>query len=376
MKKVLILLIATILIFSLVLSSCQKKESIKIGYAGTLSGLNADLSVFGRNGALMAVEMVNEAGGINGRRLELIVKDDKNDKNVALQVDKEFYKEGVTAIIGHMTSGMAELTVPFINENKILMISPTISADSLSSKDDYFFRMIPSNKQQAIGISEAMLQKNLRKAAIIYDNSNQSFAEALKNTFKEDYVMQGGEMVLEKSFNPITVDYKDISNDLIESGADGVFIIAAADNAVMICQNFYKRGVKMNVFLPSWAMTNDLLSHGGKSVEDAILVNFYDNESKKLEYKAFEADFLSKYGTKPSFSAQFSYEAVMVLAEVMSNSDELNSESLKQEIINSKVFNGLQGILFFDETGDISRTKYLYKVRDGKFILLKKGDSI
>ena len=372
MKKILFLLIAAILIFSLTFSSCQKKESIKIGYTGTLSGLNSDVGISGRNGALMAVNKINKAGGINGRTLELIIKDDKNDNKKALQVDNEFYTEGVTAIIGHMTSGMADVTVPFINEHKILMISPTIAADYLSNRDDYFLRMIPSNKEQATAVSKAMFLKNVNRVAIIYDNYNSSFTEGLKNKFKENYATHVGKIVLEKSFNPNSVNYREISNELIESGANGVFIIAASDNAVMISQNLYKQRARIKVFLPSWAMTNDLLNHGGKSVEEAILVNFYDNESKSSEYVEFEKNFLPQYGTKPNFSAQFSYEAVTILAEAIKNSEETNSEALKRYIIKKQLFNGLQEMLSFNATGDMSRTKYLYQVRDGKFILMSE----
>jgi len=373
MKKYLFLLIAATLIILLSLCSCQDKESIKIGYTGTLSGVNSDLGISGRNGALLAVKKINETGGINGRSLDLITKDDKNDKKIALQVDNELYIEGVTAIIGHMTSGMAELTVPFINEHEILMISPTIATDSLSNIDDYFLRMIPSNKEQAFAISKAMLLENVSNAAIIYDNSNSSFTEGLKNKFKEDYAVHGGTVVLEEPFNPAKVDFREISNKITESGANGVFIIAAADNVVMISQNLYKRGEKVKIFLPSWAMTNDLLEHGGKSVEEEIIVNFYDNDSKSSEFEEFEKDFLSEYGREPNFSAQFSYEAVTVLAEAMRNSGKINAETIKQYIIKREAFDGLQGILWFNETGDMSRTKYLYIVKDGEFIVMDNG---
>ncbi|MGM0427217.1 MAG: ABC transporter substrate-binding protein, partial [Thermodesulfobacteriota bacterium] len=85
----------------------REKEPIKLGFSGCLTGRLSDLGTSGRNGAILAVEQVNEAGGINGRPVELIVRDDRQNKAEALRVDQELMAEGVVAIIGHMTSTMS-----------------------------------------------------------------------------------------------------------------------------------------------------------------------------------------------------------------------------------------------------------------------------
>jgi len=373
MKRSLLLVSVAILTGVFVFSSCQKNETIKIGYSGTLSGLNSDLGISGRNGAFMAVEKINATGGINGKMLEIIIKDDKNDSKRALQVDQEFYEAGVIAIVGHMTSSMADLTVPYINEKKLLMLSPTIAAEALSNKDDYFFRMIPSNLEQAIEISKAMHMENVSKAAIIFDASNLTFTQGLKKQFKDIYLKEGNMIVLEKAFSPAEVDYMEMSKEILNSGAEGVFIIGGSNSVAMLSQNFYKQGGKVKIFLPSWAMTTDLLNHGGKSMEEACLVNFYDNESQDPNYQNFKKDYVRNFGLEPGFSAQFSYEAVMVLAAAMNNLDDYSSDSLKKYMIQEESFQGLQGKISFNDFGDVDREKYIFKVKDGKFVIISKG---
>ena len=120
------------------ITTCAPDKPILLGFVGGLSGRVADLGISGRNGATLAVENINSTGGVNGRKVKLVVMDDKQDGEVAKQVVKELIDQGVAAIIGHMTSSMSMQTVPIVNEKKVIMMSPTTTTTYLSGKDDYF----------------------------------------------------------------------------------------------------------------------------------------------------------------------------------------------------------------------------------------------
>jgi len=184
MRKILSLMIVLSLVFPY-LAGCEKTNT-KIGYAGCLTGTNSELGVSGMYGALLAIEEINQSGGVKGKNLELVIKDDEDDIEKALKVDKELHKEGCIAIIGHMTSDMAELTVPYINENKILMISPTIAKASLSNIDDNFFRLIPSTEEQAKRIALEIRRQGINKVQILYSNQNSTFANCINYFLLED----------------------------------------------------------------------------------------------------------------------------------------------------------------------------------------------
>ncbi|MFT5730449.1 MAG: ABC-type branched-subunit amino acid transport system substrate-binding protein [Desulforhopalus sp.] len=83
----------------MILAGCEKKENLKIGFVGDLTGSMSDLGINGRNGVLIAVEERNAAGGIDGQIIELITKDDKHEVEQALKVDQELFREGVVAIL-------------------------------------------------------------------------------------------------------------------------------------------------------------------------------------------------------------------------------------------------------------------------------------
>jgi len=118
-----------------------KSDPIRIGFVGGSSGRVADLGISGRDGAILAVEQQNLAGGINGREIRLIIRDDQHNPETAAKVDNELIDEGVLAIIGHMTSDMSMVGVKVANERGVLMLSPTTATDELSGMDDNFFRI-------------------------------------------------------------------------------------------------------------------------------------------------------------------------------------------------------------------------------------------
>ncbi len=366
MKKTYFLMIAMILSF-LFFAGCEK-SSIKIGYVGGLTGTNSELGVSGMYGAQLAVEAINHSGGINGRMLELIVKDDKDDKEVALQVDQQLVEEGCLALVGHMTSNMAELTVPYIDENKVLMISPTIAAGSLSGMDDYFLRLIPTTEDQAKRIAMEIKKLDLKDILIFYSNGNLLFAQSLSGYMVEHL---GDSDIQVKMMESIKIedhsDYKEIAENIDKTEAEGLVIIASADIVSNLGQELYLLKNQKNIFLPAWSMTNDLLRRGGAAVEGFYGVSFIDYRSEAEAYTEFKDLYQKKYGEQPTFSSILSYESVMVLADALKTAGDFDAESLKDTILKQVAFQGLQSKIMIDSFGDTQRDIFLYQIKNNEF---------
>ena len=117
-------------------AGCSPPEPIRLGFIGGISGRVADLGIAGRNGAALAIEMRNKSGGINGRPVELIVEDDKQDPEIAKRGISRLIGNKVHAIIGPMTSTMAMASLPLINEARMTMISPTVTSSKPAFRAD------------------------------------------------------------------------------------------------------------------------------------------------------------------------------------------------------------------------------------------------
>jgi branched-chain amino acid transport system substrate-binding protein len=360
-----------LMMLMITLMGCENKTSIKVGFAGCLSGRLSDLGTAGRNGLMLAVEQVNEAGGINGRPVDLIIKDDKHDPDVAIQVDKELIEEGVVAIIGHMTSAMSVAAVPLINKEKMLMISPTTSTNELTGIDDYFLRICPESKTQTDQLaSHAFNIMNLRKMAGVYDLSNRAFAEGLYKNFTSEFKKMGGTVVFTKTFTSgEEVSYLDLAKTLLASDPEGLFMIAGALDTAMICQQVRKFGSELPIISSAWAFTPDLIQHGGSAVEGLIFSESFYKESKHENYLKFKTQFSERFGKEPGFAETFSYEATQVLVTALLKIN--NVKQLKDTILKQQIFSGLQGDIRIDQYGDAKRKRFLITVKDGQFITME-----
>jgi branched-chain amino acid transport system substrate-binding protein len=360
-----------ILILSILLSvstGCEKEENpIKVGFVGGLTGRLSDLGTAGRNGVILAVEEINGKGGIHGRPVELIVKDDQQNPETALRVDRELVDEGVVAIIGHMTSTMSMVAIPFVNEKQIVMISPTTSTNKVTGIDDYFIRMMPPNKSETDHLAhQAFNVMGLRKMAVIYDLSNQAYTEGFFRNFKEGFEGLGGKINHVETFTSgKNMDFVKSADALLEANPDGVLIVTGAPDAAMISQRIRMTGAKLPIFSCGWAMTADLLHDGGPAVEGLLFSQLFNRKSQQKAYLEFRKRFKKRFGETPNFAAAHGYEAAFVLFKALSKS--ADRKTLKATILQQDIFEGLQGDFKMDQYGDPQRKRFLITVEKGQF---------
>lgn len=344
------------------------KNPYRIGFVGGLTGRSSDLGIQGRNGVMLAVEEINEQGGINGRPLQLITKDDRQDPQTALKVDQELIDEGAIAIIGHMTSAMTEAALPLFNERKIPMISPTTSGNNLKGIDDYFLRVINPNIHLInLGANYAFENMKLRKVAAVYDLSNRAYSEEFVANFKSEFERLGGKVVSMDTFTTgHDVSFKNLAAEILKTNPDGIVIVAGAVDTAMICQHVRMTGSKIPIFMSGWAQTPDLLRHGGPAVEGTIGTMYQNLDSTAKPYVAFKERFQARFGSDgPTFAAIFGYEAVMVLKESLSRNPD--PKQLKETILKQKTFPGLQGAFEIDSYGDAKRQAYIVVIHNNRF---------
>lgn len=252
MKKLTIILSIILLIIILVVLFYNRKKDIKIGFSASLTGIHSSLGLGVRDGINLALEQINSSGGINGRKIKLIVKDDKNNTDIAIKNSLELIEKGVKVIIGNVTSGMTEPVIPIINENNMLLISPTVSSNNLIGKDDNFISVHPPNKQeQASLVNYVINETNIRKIAILYDLSNEGFTIDWKNYFKNRFTENGGIITKEISYNSNddNFNYIEHTEKVLDSNSEGILLITNDIDAAIFCQQIRKVDKNVQFFL-------------------------------------------------------------------------------------------------------------------------------
>jgi len=381
------------------LFSCKKLDVVKVGFSASLTGFNSELGVSGLYGAQVAVDTINSNGGILNKQIELIVLDDKSSPEQALENDHILADSGCDIVVGHMTSDLAKTVIPFfndqkkllisptmalaslegiddflINDQKKLLISPTMALASLEGIDDFLIRLIPSTDAQASMIAQGIEAIGAYDLLIVSSSYNKVFAESLSKRLAVELDNTKTSVAFYPSFDFRSTEQAEQAIEHIASSKpDCIVLICAADDAARFAQMMRISDVKAAVFLPAWAMTSDLLQHGGESVEGFYGVNYIDYASNTPQYLEFRGKFFVKFGSEPNFASILTYESIMLLAQAMEQALSTDAVVIKNQIITTGSFNGLQSELVINKFGDITRPTYLYQILGGSYVKLEEG---
>jgi len=370
----LIVLSCLLATFTLFLNGCKKADPdpIRIGFVAGMTGRMAPVSIPARDGALLAIKQVNEAGGIDGRKLELIIYDDKQDRDVARAAVRSLISEGVPVIIGPLTSTMAVEMVPIVNRSKTLLISPTASTTSLSRQDDNFLRLRP----QCVTVVRKLVnyivdQRHLKKIGILLDVGNSAYTEDWQRCFSRYLEEKDGEVVSAVSF--VSGDdhlFGALAGKILKSQPEGILVLANPLDTAIFSQQLAKKGVQIPLFTSEWSMTRDLLTSGGRSVEGITLFHVFNEASKKKKYLEFKDEYRAYFGQEPSFPVIHGFDTMQVVIAGLKRGARTGPE-LKKVLLQTKEFDALQTVLRFDPYGDIERDLFLTVVKDGEFVVVE-----
>jgi branched-chain amino acid transport system substrate-binding protein len=354
------------------LAGCVGKGTIHVGFAAQLTGVQAELGIQERNGALLAVDDINKTGGVGGHPLELIVQDDLGTPEGARAADRKLIDAGVVAIIGHATSAQTIAGLDVTNPAHIVMLSPTATTPELSGLDDYFFRVSYSLVERAHAFAQHVaLDRKIAHVAVIFDTDNVSYSRPFLEAFSSKYQLLGDSMVAQVDFSSKKKpDFAFLVAGLRAANPDGLLIIASDVDAAFIAQQTRLLGWSVPLFTTSWAQTETLITAGGQGVEgmEVELVNTLSNPTK--EYLDFKKRYQDRYGQEPAFGASVSFEAVQVLAAALQMTAG-KAEGLPLALVNIKGFKGLSDTISFDKYGDVVRPFYLGVIRDSKYVDLE-----
>jgi branched-chain amino acid transport system substrate-binding protein len=357
----------TLLSLILALSGCGRDDPIQVGFVAGLTGRVADLGVSGRNGATLAFEQVNAAGGVHGRPVELVVRDDAQDPTAARRVVSELIDRDVEVIIGPMTSSMAMATVALVDAAGVVMVSPTVTTTALSGRDDYFLRVVSTTKDYAAKNARYQyFNRGRRSAGVIYDLNNKAYTETWLTYFREVFESLGGRILVTYPFQSGSgAAFFDAVQTLLAAEPDLVLIVSNAVDAALICQQVRKLDPQVAIAMAEWAATERYIELGGAAAEGAVVAQFLNRNDNAESYRAFHDAYVQRFDQAPGFAGMAGYDAAMVVIEALRS--RRSGQGLKEAIIEKGRFSGVQQRIEIDRYGDADRATYITVVRNGHY---------
>jgi branched-chain amino acid transport system substrate-binding protein len=357
-----------LLIIANCLVGCKPIGPVKIGLIGTLMGRKADSGLQARDGALLAVEQCNRAGGVKGRPVELVIKNDQAKPQMARKAYRELVSAQVVTIISQMNSATTVKIWPELSRFKILMLSLMVGAGTPFGRDDYFFTLYGSDQRRAKCLAAAATQRNLKRAALVYDTANAPASTEWVANFKACFEQSGGRVVQLIPF---------VSGNAASLSKLAIRSLQAAPDLVLAITNTYDTAIlfqKIRVLDPTvqlattdWANTNGFLEYGGPAVDGVFLAEVFDEANCTRRYLKFKKDYGWRFGAEPTLAAKLGYETTQALLAVLSRTRAWDADSLKTTFLQQRTFPGLQGAFVIDGFGDAQRRCFLATVENGKF---------
>jgi branched-chain amino acid transport system substrate-binding protein len=351
------------------ITACAPPEPVRLGFIGGLSGRVADLGEAGRNGALLAVEDANAAGGIDGRKVELLVHDDEQKVDIAIREAESLAAARVAAIIGPMTSSMGEAILPTVSRAGLVTVSPTITTSTLSAKDDLLFKVAPSSAESTRRSAAFEYARGARRVAIVYDLSNRAFTADWAGHFRNAFVALGGSVVAESTFTSgDDAGYVAAVKNIAASRADLLLFVASAVDTVRLTRLARNQGLRQPVTTSTWAATEHLVDFGGRTVEGITMTQFFNRDDASQRYRAFADAYRARFKMEPGFAGVASYDTTRAVLVALARAGK--TVPLKEALIAAGPYEGLQERWHFDRFGDAARQTRIAVVRDGRIVVV------
>jgi branched-chain amino acid transport system substrate-binding protein len=301
----------------------------------------------------LAVEEINNKGGINGRPIRIISEDGKCNPSEAVTVAKKLIDvDGVKFILGGHCSPETVAIVPIINQSKVFLLAGVTSTDDAVSGSKYAFRTSPPTIEQAKKVAEIAYTKyNYKKIALITEEASypKSYSNDLKKEFK-------GEIVSELNFVPLEKDFRTGLAKIKDANPDAIWIAPQDPNeAVLILQQMKELGMlNIPLFGSTTFIDKSVYNNSGKLLPNNswTVTLFADPESPKS--KEVQEKYKAKYGTDVPYNLYYvsaAYDATYMLAGALDKCGE-NVDCVQKYFENIKGYEGVAGTFTFKENGD------------------------
>lgn len=363
----------TLFLLSLFVFGCTKKNSdaILIGHFASMTGEQASFGQSTDQGLRLAIEEVNTAGGIRGKKIELITMDNRSNQDETVTVVTRLIEQKkVVALVGEVASGRSLLAAPIAQNKKIPMISPSSTNPKVTLVGDYIFRVCFIDPFQGTVMAK-FAKDNLKakKVAVLREVSSE-YSMGLADFFIAKWKELGGEIVADLSYTDKDVDYKAQLTQIRGKNPDAIFIPGYYSQVGLIARQARDLGIKA-ALLGGDGWDSPKLSEIGKgAVDGSYFSNHYSNESDSPLVKDFIAKFKAKYGTLPDGLSSVAYDAGKMLALALSNTKELTPKEIRDQFAGIRNFDGVTGLMSMDENRNAKKPAVVVQVQgsNNKFI--------
>lgn len=355
-------------------AGCKKADSdsaaateIVVGEFASLSGGTASFGQSSHKGTRMAVDEINAAGGVLGKKIKLITEDDQSKAGEAATIVRKLISRNkVVAILGEVASSRSLEAAPIAQEAKVPMISPASTNPKVTQVGDYVFRICFIDPFQGTVLAKFALSRGWKKAAILTD-VKQDYSVGLTQFFREHFSTNGGTIVSEQSYSSGDKDFKAQLTALKASAPDAILCSGYYTEAGLIALQARQLGINAPLLGGDGWDSPSLVEVGGQAMEGNFFSNHFSTEDKSPIIQDFVLKYRAKYQQEPDAMSALGYDSALILVDAIKRAGTTDSRKLRDAIAATRDFQAVTGKISLDAERNATKPAVILTIEGGKF---------
>jgi len=348
-------------------------DTIKIGVASPFTG---PLAAYGDNvkaGVSLKLKEINDAGGINGQKVELVWGDDLCEPKDAGTVGSKFAADkSIVAVIGHLCSSATLAAMPIYVRAGLAAISPTSTNPTIGDVGKgWFFRNCYTDDFQGKYLASNVVPKLLGKNSVAIFYENNDYAIGLKDSFMAGAKSAGVKVTGAEAYMKGTTDFTPQLTKLLRDKPETIFLCGYHPEGALIAGQARKLGFNGPLFGADGIDNEDYIKIGGKATDNTYCTVPFLAASASPAGKDFAKRFKKAYDRDVDWMSANAYDCLGILAQVITKTGP-DRKKIREGLaaINSEAngYKGITGLTYFDKKGDCAKPAFVKMVKDGKFV--------
>lgn len=343
-------------------------DTIKVGHLASMTGSTATFGTETDTGIRFAMEEINAAGGVNGKKIEVQTLDNRSLPEEAKTVATKFASDGaIAAVIGDVSSGRTIAAAPVLDRKGIPMVSPAATNAEVTKKGPHVFRVCFIDPFQGYAMAKfAKDDLKLNKVAILRDKKNE-YSVGLADVFAAEFKKLGGQIVADAAYQEGDSDFRAQLAQLKAADPQALFVPGYYGEVGPIAQQARELGLRVPLLGGDGWDSPDLLKGAGGALEGSYFSTHYSPDEKRPKVENFVKEYEAKNGEKPSGNAALGYDAMMILADAIKRAGSADREAVTKALTETKEFDGVTGKITIDAERNAQKPATILQIKGGDF---------
>ncbi len=347
-------------------SSGPAPDEIRVGHYASLTGSEATFGQSTDNGIRLAVDDINKAGGIHGKKIHLITYDDRGDaKEAGTAVTRLVNRDQVAAVLGEVASGLSLAGAPICQQNGIPMVTPSSVAPEITTVGDRIFRVCFTNRFQAYACAKfAHDDLKAQTAAILYDQKL-PYSVGLADEFQKQFSSLGGKITTRVSYQQGDQDFSAQLTSVRATNPEIVFIPGYYTDVANIAVQARKLGIRVPLLGGDGWDSAKLAEIGGTAIEGAYFASHYCQQDPRPRVQDFLKSYRHQFGAAPDAMAALGFDAANILFAAMQRAPSQSGADVAAALASTKDFDGVTGRISIDAERNAVKPAVILQIKHG-----------